>query len=351
MPQTPRVRLTAVALGALAMITSAIVGFYGSDAIAEIWPDAQPEGLQGLLVLFAPLTAVAVLLLGALWTRSLRASLRECIGALVIAEVVAWAIVGLYAGEWFGFYAREWFTLFVFVFPFWAGMTLVFAPWWLLAFWIVNRIRQRHAAALLPGLAVAIVLLSQVLLPASPFRTSSSRRALKEADVRNLRDELLLSAKGNPIGIRVVCEVVFPQAVVASVGLGLLETEAVPTVQSTQLLRESNTINPEPSSEGDYKRFESNRLYTFTATSKPGFLAYDEKTQQPCLMVLDNAEWSEAAIVSALKNRGPERYRMWVSMRSEHVRSVDHGRSLTSRDYDVNAMYRTIVTEGHQRCF
>jgi hypothetical protein len=341
MPQTPPVRLTAVGLGVLAMIGSAIVGFYGSGAIAEAWPDAQPAGLQWLLVLFAPLTAATVLLTGSLWTRSLRASIRECVRALIIVEAVAFALVGFFSGEWFS----------LFVFPFWVGVSLVFAPSWLLAFWIVNLSRPRHTAALVTGLAVCIVVPSQVLLPASPFRTRGSRRALNEADVRNVRDEVLLSAKGNPIGIRVTYEVTFPEPVVALVGLGLSEVEPVPYVQSMQLSGQSDTINPDPPSEDlIYKRFEGNRLYRFTATRTPAFLGYDQKTQQPCLRVLAHPEFSEAAIVAALENQRGGKYRLWISMSDEHTRNVAHGESVTSRDIDFNAMYRSIVTEGHQRC-
>jgi hypothetical protein len=221
------------------------------------------------------------------------------------------------------------------------------------AFRYLNRSNHRHASALFTGLAVAIVLLSEMLLPATPLDTWRSQRAMKAADVRNIGDEVLLSAKGNPIGMRVTYEVIFPQTVVANVHLWVarVQGEVAPYMQSMEFGRHSKTIDPEPSSKDISNVFERKRLYKFTVTLVPGFLEYNAKTQQPCLRFPAYSEISEAEIVSAIKKRGRDKYRMGVSLTSDVVpATVHHGSYVTSREYDLEAMYQTIVTEGHQRC-
>jgi hypothetical protein len=191
----------------------------------------------------------------------------------------------------------------------------------------------------------------EMVLPATPLTSWRSERAMKAAVVQNVHDEPLLSAKGNAIGIRVTYEVVFPHAVVANVHLGLtrVQGEVLPYMQSKEFGRHRVTIDPEPSAKGLYKVFEKNKIYKFTVASMPGFLHYDEKTQQPCLDPY--SEISEAEIVAAIKKMDRDRYRMSISLTSDDVPiSVYHGSYETSGEYDLQAMYQTIVTEGHQQC-
>jgi hypothetical protein len=219
------------------------------------------------------------------------------------------------------------------------------------AFRYLNRSNHRHASALFTGLAVAMLVVYEMVLPATPLTSWKSERAMKAAVVQNIHDEALLSAKGNPIGIRVTYEVIFPRAVVADVHLGLtrVQGEVLPYMQAKEFGREKTTIDPEPSAKGLYKVFERKRIYKFTIASVPGFLHYDEKTQQPCLDLY--SEISEAEIVAAIKKMGADKYQMWLSLGSDDVPvSVYHGSYVTAHEYDLNAMYQTIVTEGHEQC-
>ena len=109
------------------------------------------------------------------------------------------------------------------------------------------------------------------------------------------------------------------------------------------------TIDPEPSAKGFYKVFERKRTYKFTVASMPGFLYYDEKTHQPCLVLY--SEISEAEIVAAIRKMRPDKYRMSISLTSDDVAiAVYSGSNVTAREYDLKGMYQTIVTEGHQQC-
>jgi hypothetical protein len=128
-PEPQRFRIAVAGFGAILMVGSAIFGFYGSGWIAHQWPDAQPAGLKWLAVLFAPLTAIAILFAAILWARRLRASAHESLVALLMVEVVAWGVVVSYAGEFITF----------FVLTFLAASNAVFAPWWLLGSWVGRR--------------------------------------------------------------------------------------------------------------------------------------------------------------------------------------------------------------------
>jgi hypothetical protein len=219
------------------------------------------------------------------------------------------------------------------------------------AFWYFNRSKHRHASALFTGLAVAMLVVYEVVLPATPLTSWRSEHAMKPTVVQNIQDEPLLSAKGNPIGIRVTYEVIFPHAVVANVHLGVTRVhgEVLPYMQAKEFGRHTETIDPEPSAQDIYNVFERKRIYRFTVASMPGFLYYDKKTQQPCLDLYSGI--SEAEIVAALQKMDRDKYRMWISLTSDNVPiAVHHSSYVTSGEYDLQAMYQTILTEGHQQC-
>jgi hypothetical protein len=219
------------------------------------------------------------------------------------------------------------------------------------AFWYLNRSTHRHASALFTGLAVAMLVVYEMVLPATPLTSWRREHAMKAAVVQNMHDEPLLSAKGNPIGIRVTYEVNFPHAVVANVHLGLarVQGEVLPYMQSKEFGRHRETIDPEPSAKDLYNVFERKKIYKFTVASMPGFLYYDEKTQQPCLDLY--SEVSEAEIVAAIQKMSPDTYHVDISLTSDDVPiAVNHDGYVTAHEYDLQAMYQTIVTEEHQRC-
>lgn len=220
----------------------------------------------------------------------------------------------------------------------------------------LSRKNSRHASGLFTVYALAMLLLNEALLPSTPLKTWKSERGMQQADVRNIRDEIVLSAKGNPIGIKITYEVMFPQTVVCNVhasALGVVGGEA-PSYLSYNLdlhRRHQESINPAPSSEGLYNEFRKGSAYRFSETRVPGFLEYDDKTQLPCLRIPPYSDLSEADILSAVKRRGNVRYHLEIMLTSDYVPvAITRASYVTSREYDLEAMYQTIVTEGHQRC-
>jgi len=87
-------------------------------------PEVAGDGRQ-FVVLPAILSALATGIAAAIWTRSVCATAEESFGSLLIMELIAFAIVGVFAG----------YRFHTIVFSFWIAVSLIFAPWWLLGSW------------------------------------------------------------------------------------------------------------------------------------------------------------------------------------------------------------------------
>lgn len=114
------------------MAACAIVSLRGTEWIADLGLDGYRLGRGWLLYVVAPLTAISTLVSAFLWARRWGSSVREATGALIIAELLAWYMVAHLNGAWFG----------PFVFLFWAVGNVLFAPWWLLGFWIARATKR-----------------------------------------------------------------------------------------------------------------------------------------------------------------------------------------------------------------
>ena len=216
----------------------------------------------------------------------------------------------------------------------------------------VNRSSHRQALFIFTGFAAGLVLVNEAPWPGTQANRARHQRAMDAIEVQSIHDEELLSAKGNPIGIRVTYELRSPQRVVASVYLGLnwYRSDVGPMLEAAEFSGPPDTIDPE-SSRGIYKVLQSGGVYKLTARLTPGFLVYDEKTQQPCFRVPPSGRYSEADVAAAISERRPRKYDMNVSLTSEGDNAVGyHARYMTSREYDLAVMYQTILREGHKRC-
>ena len=201
-------------------------------------------------------------------------------------------------------------------------------------------------------LAASIVFLNEALLPATPLKTWRTQRAIEAVEIRNIRDELILSARGNPIGIRLTFEAIFPRngdyAVAYALqsvdhrpyALQFINTFGVGDVVSTA----ATDIDPKPSEE-DY--FRQGVVYTFREVRLPNFLSYDDKAGEPCR----NEKYLEKDFLAALSNSRDLKYRTQIRVSSEQAyQAVTAAEYVTARAYDIEAMYRTIQTEGNRRC-
>jgi hypothetical protein len=217
----------------------------------------------------------------------------------------------------------------------------------------LHRSSHRHASMLFTALALSTVLLYELLLP-TPLRSWGTERAMQAAEVRNIRDEVLLSKRGNPIGVRLTYDVALPRAVVCHVqASGLHPSDGDHSLPNQfDFYHHTESIEPSPSSkDGFYREFKKGNVYRFTEALVPGFLKYDETTQAPCLNVTPYWEFSDADVIAAVKTRGKMQYRTSIALSSLDVPiRVSQYDYLTSHEYDLEAMYETVVKEGHKRC-
>lgn len=120
MSEPQKTRLSVIAEGVLLMAGCAIVVLTGTEWVANLGLDGYRLGRGWLLFVFAPVTAISILVSAILWTRRRRVSMREFLGSLTAAELLAWGVVASLNGAWFG----------PFMFMFWAIANLLFTPWW-----------------------------------------------------------------------------------------------------------------------------------------------------------------------------------------------------------------------------
>jgi hypothetical protein len=211
--------------------------------------------------------------------------------------------------------------------------------------------RIRGGPAIFTVYALGLLLLNEMLLPMTPLRAWKAQRNIEAIDVHNIRDEVFLSARGNPIGIRLTFEARFPETVVASVSASAFGPTAGQEPDPLALARRhQGSVEPSPASEGIYHVFRKDAVYRFTQTTLPNFLSYDERTQEPCLARVITTV-SEAQLLEMLSSTAPKRYQTAILVGSDFAATNQLLQGyVTSREYDVKSMYQTIVREGNRRC-
>ena len=158
---------------------------------------------------------------------------------------------------------------------------------------------------------------------------------------------MALSGRGNPIGVRLTFEAVFPRTGSYAVGPSVeLDGENHPYIfQLRRTIRE--TIVPEPV-QGE---FRERVVYTFSKVFLPNFLSYDERNAQPCFDALEMGDLRGFPFVSTLPRAANTRLRATVQVdREEADHAVVAAEYVTGRSYDLGAFHNTIVTEGNKWC-
>ena len=216
----------------------------------------------------------------------------------------------------------------------------------------LNRRRMTGAPAIFTIYALGLLLLNEMVLPMTPLQTWQGQRHIAAIHVHNIRDEVFLSARGNPIGIRLTFDVRFPETVVANVSASVYgETDGQAPSQLQFAGGYEGSIEPSPASDGEgYNIFRKETVYRFTQTALPNFLGYDERTQVPCLMPVRTTV-SDGQFLDMLSSIPSRKYATYI-LASSHFSPVSHPlhKYVTSRAYDFNSMYETIVREGNRRC-
>lgn len=271
---------------------------------------------------------------------------------LLIASIATAAIcvqnwMSVLAFAWAAIHAAGLEALLAFL-PAAIGIALVWAGYIFLS----SRKEGWRTPVLFGAYALGILILNEVVLPATPLKAWRTQRALEAVEVLTVRDEVLLSARGNPIGVRIIFAVVFPRRVVGRVRQSTSTIGPVegPLPYPLQLRGHSRQVEPSPTSQDSDEVYQGGVVYTVTTTSLPNFLWYDESTQETCLQTVTSESFSEADFLSALSENRSIKLHVFAVLDSDYSTTAVYRRLGPSRDYDLEAMYETIVMEGNKRC-
>lgn len=209
--------------------------------------------------------------------------------------------------------------------------------------------QERLALLLFAGLALLVLLLTEVLRPTTPLRQRLAQRTLMSGQVLSIRDEVATTATGDPIGVRVNYEVQFSRRFVGTIHTAQM-TSAEDAAPSFPLAfhRAEEKIEPPPASSDIYHVFERGVVYRVTVTAMPSFRFLIHKTGQACRDTPPGL--SDDAMLAALRQIGTRRDRVVIFVSSgESSTTATVAEHLTS-PYDLAAMYRSMIREGLESC-
>jgi hypothetical protein len=154
-------------------------------------------------------------------------------------------------------------------------------------YFMLRKTRHRLWFQLLSG--VILFLLLEILLPASPFKTTISslqmQKTVDSVKISDVTDELFYSPQGNPIGIRISFDAAFPRGGFLSVSPTIRAVDKRLHHYMTSMSHFANiTIEPKP--EKDYESrniFISGKSYKFTTDFLPSFLYTSNHDEELCL--------------------------------------------------------------------
>jgi hypothetical protein len=224
---------------------------------------------------------------------------------------------------------------------------------WAGLYFIKKKIGKR-ATPVFALFAAGVVACNEWLLPATPLKTWSAHRALEGVRVFDVRDEPLLSAHGNPIGVRISFQATVPRTGAYIISAATLTSESgdmIEPLQFAHVIRRGAEPPATAQRDSPYEVFQANVAYTFSEDMLPWFIGYDEKTKTPCLAQVSTKYISEVDVLSALAANRQIRLRTEILVEAEHnAGRVSAAQGITSRHYDMQAIYDTIATEGWGRC-
>lgn len=220
-------------------------------------------------------------------------------------------------------------------------------------YFFITTIASRRATPVFAGLAIGVVVLNETFLPATPLQMWRNNRALKGVRVLEVRDEPLLSAQGNPIGVRISFDAVVPRTTAYGIygGAYSMSPDTIWPLGFGYLGDRRVDPAPTPQPESPHNIFQKGVVYTISQNMVPMFLRYDEKTKKPCLAEVRTKYISEADFLTALAANRNVPLKVAVSVDGEYnAVSVWVADRVTSHRYDMQAMYDTIAKEGGGRC-
>lgn len=228
------------------------------------------------------------------------------------------------------------------------ALTLIWGGYFL----ITKKVSSRWTP-LLAALAIGVIVLNEMILPATPLQMWRNNLALNGVRVLEVRDEPLLSAQRNPIGVRISFDAVVPRTTAYGIygGAYNMSPDTIWPLGFGYFGDRRVDPRPAPQPGRGLHIFQKGVVYTISQNMVPVFLRYDEKTKKPCLAEVRTKYISEADFLTALAANRNVPLRVMVSVDGEYnAVSVWVADRVTSHRYDMQAIYDTIAKEGGGRC-
>ena len=217
--------------------------------------------------------------------------------------------------------------------------------------------RNKYRDVIFILLSLCIIIALEFLLPASPRKMQVEQQGLNELQIRNVTDEILLSANGNPQGIRLSHEVIFPNT--GGIYSIIPRSYAIPNAQEEQknlrftTLNQKSSIEPTPplDASGAYQ-FQPGVTYHFTYDAMPGFLFYNKKRNDTCIMLSPDKLHNTQALLQMIANAPKTPYVIKLS-RINHAALSPKGTAIdytTQHAYSVREIYEGAISDGTKQC-
>lgn len=207
----------------------------------------------------------------------------------------------------------------------------------------------RLAVLLFGGHALMVLLLTELLHPATPLKERWAQRALTSAEVLSIRDDVATTSTGDPVGLRVTYELRFSRRFVGTIHTAQITSpEDAARPFPLAFHRAEEEIEPPPASSDLQQVFERGVVYRVSVTAMPSFRFLVYATGRACRDTPPGH--SDDEILASLRQVGKRRDRVMIFVSSgEPSRTATVAEHLTS-PYDLEAMFQSVVREGLPPC-
>lgn len=209
-----------------------------------------------------------------------------------------------------------------------------------------------------------MLVVMEILLPVSPFKTTVisglQKRALAVVEISNVRDEPFISPQGNPVGVRVSFEAVFPRGGKLAVSPTLRAVdERYHHYQTSMGHLAGTSVVPEPEKgdDGDYQ-FATGGSYRFSADFYPVFLLIARSGGRgldkgdACLWEKATSTLSVEGLHELLRESIETEYSVEVSVSGNTYFTAPRlaYSGITTRSYSLKTIYERALLEGVPPC-
>lgn len=232
----------------------------------------------------------------------------------------------------------------------------------LLVYFLVRRRPVGIRILLICG--ATIILVMEILLPVSPFKTSIStalqKQAMEAVEISHISDEPFLSPTGNPVGVRVIFEAVFPRGGQFSISPTLRAVDERYHHYPTSMGHfAGTTVTPEPEKDdsGDY-RFTPGVRYRFSSDFYPIFLFINTRGGRRlekgaiCLWEKDTPTLSADDLRVLLRQNIETLYSVEITLRGNTYFAAPRlaYSGVTKGSYSLKTIYERALLEGALPC-